>query len=78
MTVFNAVKQNRKALSGLLEHRKIMDSKSACCWTCQQDKSTLGGHMRLAPGLHLFVCKDCMDAKRLRKAQAANTTGEKS
>lgn len=47
-------------------HQATMRSanKKKMCWHCQQEKPTKGGHMLIRPGLHKFVCIDCMAAKK--------------
>ena len=37
------------------------------CWQCQKEKNTLGGKLVLRPGLHMFVCADCLSANELKK-----------
>jgi hypothetical protein len=59
----NVVASNIAALSAQLKNEKRMNSRLKMCWKCQKDKNPYGGYMRLAAGLHKFICKDCMDAK---------------
>lgn len=59
----NVVAGNIAALSAQLKNEKRMNSRLKMCWKCQKDKNPYGGYMRLAAGLHKFICKDCMDAK---------------
>ena len=59
----NVVASNIAALSAQLKNEKRMNSRSKMCLKCQKDKNPYGGYMRLAAGLHKFICKDCMDAK---------------
>ena len=56
----NVVAGNIAALSAQLKNEKRMNSRSKMCWKCQKDKKPYGGYMRLAAGLHKFICKDCM------------------
>ena len=37
-----------------------------CCWKCQQDKSVIGGEMKVVPGLMKFVCKECVEARKAK------------
>lgn len=41
-----------------------MNRRKKLCWKCQKNKSTTGGKLILKPGLHMFVCKDCMAATK--------------
>jgi len=59
----NVVAGNIAALSAQLKNEKRMNSRLKMCWKCQKDKNPYGGYMRIAAGLHKFICKDCMDAK---------------
>jgi hypothetical protein len=59
----NVVAGNIAALSAQLKNEKRMNGRWKLCWKCQKDKNPYGGYMRLAAGLHKFICKDCMDAK---------------
>lgn len=42
--------------------RKAMN-KIKLCWKCQKDKPVAGGYLRIQPGLHKFICKQCCEAK---------------
>lgn len=52
--------------------RKAMNKKKLC-WKCQKDKSTYGGFLKIQPGLHKFICKECCDAK---KAKDESSSGD--
>lgn len=47
--------------------QKWRNRHNRLCWRCQKDKSVKGGKMVLRPGLCMFICKDCMDAKAKEK-----------
>ena len=68
----NVVAQNIAASRAQQRNEKRMNQKWKCCWKCQKDKSTFGGFLRIRPGLHQFICKDCMDAKQKRVEEKAN------
>jgi hypothetical protein len=38
------------------------------CWDCQCSKSTAGGKIKLLPGFHKFVCKECVEAAQIKRA----------
>jgi len=59
----NTLAQNMSATASLLENEKWMHGKPKMCWKCQKDKSPKDGYLRIAAGMHKFICKDCMDAK---------------
>ncbi len=59
----SVVAENLFATSAQRHHEKWMRGKWKMCWKCQKDKSTTGGYLRIAAGIHKFICKDCMDAK---------------
>ena len=58
------VADNIAALQGQLRNERRMNKKFKLCWKCQKDKPPYGGYLRIAAGLHKFICKDCMDAKQ--------------
>ena len=61
------IAENLLAMNPLLEAEQRMNSAFRMCWKCQKDKRTAGGRMLVKPGLHMFVCKECEDAKRAAK-----------
>jgi hypothetical protein len=62
----NTVKENIFATAPLQALNKETNKKPKCCWSCQQDKPTVGGHLKMMPGLMKFVCKDCLDKKKAK------------
>jgi hypothetical protein len=62
--VRSSIKENVFATDPLFKLNKQTNKKPKCCWVCQQDKPTLGGHLKMMPGLMKFVCKDCCDKKK--------------
>lgn len=62
--------ENMMAINPLLESERRMNTSFRMCWKCQKDKSTTGGRMVIKPGLHMFVCRDCEDAKRAAKEKS--------
>lgn len=63
----NIVRQNTTALAPRLANEYHMRRHPRTCWKCQKDKPILGGKQTLKPGFYMFVCKDCMDAKKLKE-----------
>lgn len=61
-SAFNPKKQ---ALSSRAEELRIKKqwTKKKICWKCQKDKHVVGGYLRIQPGLHKFICKQCCEAK---------------
>ena len=72
----NVVAQNVAANRAKQKNERYMNQKWKMCWRCQKDKSTFGGFLRIRPGLHQFICKDCMDAKQKRVEEKANEKTE--
>ena len=66
-TGFKVLASNIYALAPNTELNKRENKKPRMCWACQKDKSTYQGLLRLQPGFHKFVCKDCLDAKAAKK-----------
>lgn len=64
MSTFSAVKQNIKAQAPMQDHKQARIKQPRCCWKCQKDKQILGGKVVIKPGFFMFICKDCMDAKK--------------
>jgi len=64
MSTFSAVKQNIKAQAPMQADKRERITQPRCCWKCQKDKQTFGGKIVISPGLFMFVCKDCLDAKK--------------
>jgi hypothetical protein len=56
-----------------IENGSYQAYRKKLCWSCQKDKSTTGGKLKLAIGLSMFVCKECMDiASEKRKNRENN------
>lgn len=64
MSKFSAISQNRRAVEPMLAAKRQLNSITKCCWKCQQSKQTTGGKLVIKPGLFMFICKECMDAKK--------------
>ena len=46
--------------------KKITNKKPKLCWKCQEEKQTLGGYLKMIAGGPLkFICKDCLDKRKL-------------
>jgi hypothetical protein len=60
----NAVAENLTTVLPLIHEAKKFGGKWKMCWSCQRDKSPVGGHIKVVPGLMKFICKDCMDKKK--------------
>jgi hypothetical protein len=63
------VSQNLKAVNPHLASERKLHRKPKTCWKCQKDKSVIGGHVKMQAGLFKFICKDCMDAKKLKETK---------
>ena len=50
--------------SAQIKDQKRMNRRWKMCWKCQKDRPIYGGKLRISTGLHLFICKSCMDAKQ--------------
>jgi hypothetical protein len=61
--------QNLKAVNTHLDSQRELHGKPKMCWKCQKDKSTRGGYVKAQAGLFKFICKDCMDAKKLKETK---------
>ena len=49
--------------------KQVMSKGKRMCWKCQQDKPTVGGHIKTFKGGPMkFICKECMDAKKASQA----------
>ena len=59
--------ENVLAATPDISTHQYMHRKWKMCWSCQKEKSTTGGHMKIVPGMMKFVCKECMDAKKEKK-----------
>lgn len=60
----NAVAENLTTVTPSLDFQRHLNTRWKMCWRCQQNKSPIGGHMKIVPGLMKFICKDCMDKKK--------------
>lgn len=63
--------QNLMAVNTHLDSERKLHGKPKMCWKCQKDKPTHGGHVKAQAGLFKFICKDCMDAKKLEEKNGA-------
>lgn len=70
-SAFNPKKQALGAQSEEYLAKKAWTSKKKTCWQCQKDKSTFGGHQKVASNFYKFVCKDCCEANLQKKKDAA-------
>ena len=61
------IAENVLAATPDIAAHQAMNRKRKTCWSCQQDKSTIGGHMKIVPGLMKFVCAECVAAKKEKK-----------
>jgi hypothetical protein len=67
MSAFGIIASNLTATKDLNNLRTNMNRKRKLCWACQKDKTVLGGHLDLRPGLAKFVCKECVALKKEKK-----------
>ena len=62
--VKSILSENLKATSAGQTFKRSTSRKKRMCWKCQQNKSTIGGHIKTwAGGPMKFICKECKDAK---------------
>jgi len=61
--------QNLMAVNTHLANTRELHGRPKMCWKCQKDKSTHGGYIKAQAGLFKFICKDCMDAKKLKETK---------
>ena len=69
----NIVADNLNAVNPLINVKQRMNKAPKMCWKCQKSKSTIGGHIKMYPGLMKFICKDCMDARAEAELKEKNT-----
>ncbi len=70
-TTKSVVAENMRAALPNIQVRKKMAAQKKMCWSCQNEKSTAGGLLKMFTGGPLkFVCKDCVDARAARKVAA--------
>jgi hypothetical protein len=63
--LYNTLKQNQVATSGLLFNKQLRAHQKKLCWKCQKEsRYEDGAYLRFASGLHQYICKPCMDIKR--------------
>ena len=63
MSAFGIIASNLTATKDMNNLQRNMNRRWRMCWACQKDKTVLGGHLDLRPGLAKFVCKDCVALK---------------
>ena len=63
------VGENILAYSATKALNRYRAMRKKLCWKCQKDKSTRGGYVKAQAGLFKFICKDCMDAKKLKETK---------
>ena len=63
--------ENLTAVNPELGLKRAMNIKRKLCWKCQKDKSPVGGHLKIQPGLCKFVCADCLAAIAQKKLEGA-------
>jgi hypothetical protein len=63
------IAENMKAVNIHLDNKRAWYGKPKMCWKCQKDKSPFGGYLKAQAGLFKFICKDCMDAKKLKETK---------
>ena len=68
MSAFGIIASNLTATKDLNNWKNNVSKKWQMCWACQKDKSPLGGHLSLRPGLAKFVCRDCVALKEKNNA----------
>lgn len=68
---YNVLAQNLMASNLHSNTQKMFNRKPKMCWKCQKDKPTLGGYIKAQAGLFKFICKDCIDAKKLKEGENA-------
>lgn len=66
----NLMAENVLAVMPLVGARQSMARRRKMCWSCQKEKSTVGGHLKIVPGLMKFVCAECVAAKKEKREEA--------
>lgn len=62
---FNNLSENKVAVRGMVNNNQIMRMKPKLCWKCQKEsRFEEGAYLNIKMGLHKYICKPCMDAKR--------------
>jgi len=57
----NIVAENLKAGLPQVFAQQIMSRQKRMCWKCQQEKSTVNGHIKTFKGGPMkFICSDCL------------------
>jgi hypothetical protein len=67
--ITNVLAQNLMAVNTHTNLQRKLHRHPKMCWKCQKDKSTFGGYIKAQAGLFKFICKDCMDAKKLKETK---------
>jgi hypothetical protein len=67
--ITNVLAQNLMAVNTHTNSQRELHRNPKMCWKCQKDKSTRGGYVKAQVGFFKFVCKDCMDAKKLKETK---------
>ena len=68
----NIFAENSRAAMPYQSAKQSMAAKKRMCWRCQQDKSTVDGHIKLFTGGPMkFICKECLDKKAASAKEAA-------
>jgi len=68
-TAFNMLAQATDVAKMTREANTWMHSRGKLCWTCQkQSVPEKGCVMNINMGLHKYVCKPCVDARKPKEA----------
>ena len=74
---FNNVAENVSATKALLGNNKRMNTRPKMCWKCQKESPfQQGAYLNMKIGIHKYICKTCMDAKREAQAQKEQDQGQ--
>jgi len=60
--------ENLMAVNPDLNNTKAMAVRKKMCWSCQQEKSPVGGHIKTFKGGPMkFICKECVTKREAVK-----------
>ena len=67
-TGFDMLAQNVLAAKGVFADNQRRKRKKKMCWQCQKESVfEQGALLDFKAGVHKYVCKTCMDAKRAKQ-----------
>ena len=61
---YHVLAQNIHALQPKKEFSTLKSRRFLLCWKCQTEKTQRNGKHSIMGASHVFICKDCIDAKK--------------